>query len=694
MASSSGALVAGPVTLGGTATHDASVSVAASSGGDALCTTTALADGSWTCSLGSAPDLVGPVAVSSAGETVLLDFSVLGPPALRTDPPGTVVSSVTADEASQPVSGTGAPGAIVSVVISDVDGAGDGCSAAVAADGSWSCTVPAPPPGAGPYSVGVSQAYPWAPGVVVEGDGAAYDYEAPGVVGPGVGSGDGSGDPGGGEPGAGGPGDGGAEPPDGGGVPGGSGGGAGAGGGVPDVGGSGTPSQTPEVVLDASESSPPGGDTDESVSPIDVAAIESGAESTKSDPQSGTLATPVPHERSEASGTPGTGNNSDAGDAAETDGSTEAGDDFLAGAPALGGGGVSAFSGSLRTVGEVASIGVVGVVQLGLLVAGMLLLVMVPGGILESTVHDNWPRIERAWPITWFSALRERRRSHAGSRASVSAWVWAGGTIAVGAVASVFVAPGSEGGAWPELLALLGSFAIALSVANAVPLAATSGYAWARLRRRARLLVRPSTLLLTAGTVLLSRAAGLEPGFVFGASIGLVFAIALERASGARAVVVGTLASLLLGLGTWTAASALRSSPGAGAGDALLLDTLTAITVCTLSGPVVALLPLRFLDGHRLFAVSRGAWAGLYAVSLAAFAVVLLPLADAWSSVTTDLGWWLACLAASSAITAAVWLYFRYVPAPRHLTQPTAASEDAAPLPSRSARTSARSPAD
>jgi hypothetical protein len=328
------------------------------------------------------------------------------------------------------------------------------------------------------------------------------------------------------------------------------------------------------------------------------------------------------------------------------------------------------------------ALGAPGVVRLGLLVVGMLLLVMVPGGILESTVSANWTRITRAWPFTWFSAVRERRRP-----SPASSWVWAAATLAVGTLASVFVAPTSSAAAWPELVALVVPFAVALVVTNAVPLGATSGYAWARLRRRARLLVRPSTLLLTAATVLLSRVAGLEPGFVFGASIGLVFGIALERASGARTVVVGTLAALLLGLGSWTAASALRTSPGSGAGDTLLLDTLTAITVCTLSGPVVALLPLRFLEGHTLFQVSRPAWAALYAVALATFGLVLVPLADAWSPVATDLAWWLACLAAVSALTAAVWLYFRLVPAPRRFAltpdRLSPADDPVAPAPGR-----------
>ncbi|NQX35385.1 hypothetical protein [Herbiconiux sp. VKM Ac-2851] len=671
VADASRALQGGPAMLSGTATHDAAVTLSAGASAVALCATVALADGSWSCPIVSAPDLVGPVAVSSGGEVVLLDFSVLGPPELATDPPGTLASTVTADDLTQPVAGTGAPGASVTVSLLDIDGAGSGCSALVTAGGTWSCTVPAPPPGAGPYSVTVSQAYPWAPTVVVEGDRAEYAFEGPGVVGPGVGSGggDGSGDPGPGggggpgEPGSGGDGDG---SPD----------GTGGGGGSPGAGGpTGPDSPTPGagVPTPTSPIEPPAVPT-----PVDVSG-DAGAP-TSPDPVGGaddtTVAVVVADAMADRPATPlrpsvpapasadPVSPKTPPVDAAEG----RRDDVAEAGATAAGAASVSApvseFSGSLRTVGEALAIGAPGVVRLGLLVAGMLLLVMVPGGILESTVSENWTRISRAWPFTWFSAVRERRRP-----SPASSWIWAAATIAVGAIASVFVAPtfspSSSPAAWPELVALIVPFGVALVVANAVPLGATSGYAWARLRRRARLLVRPSTLLLTAATVLLSRVAGLEPGFVFGASIGLVFGIALERASGARTVVVGTLAALLLGVGSWTAASALRASPGSGAGDALLLDTLTAITVCTLSGPVVALLPLRFLEGHTLFRVSRLAWAALYAVALATFGAVLVPLADAWSPVATDLAWWLACLVAVSALTAAVWLYFRHVPEPR-----------------------------
>jgi hypothetical protein len=658
VADASRTLVDGPAELSGTATHDAAVTVSAGASAVALCATVALADGSWSCPIVSAPDLVGPVAVSSGGEVVLLDFSVLGPPELATDPPGTLASTVTADDLTQPVAGTGAPGASVTASLLDIDGAGSGCSALVTAGGTWSCTVPAPPPGAGPYSVAVSQAYPWAPTVVVEGEHAEYAFEGPGVVGPGVGSGggDGSGDPG--------PGGGGDGSPD----------GSGGGGGSPGAGGPTGPDSPPStpgagVPTPTSPIEPPAvptpidvsGDAGVPTSPDPVGSADDPTVAVVgADAMADLPATPLrpsaPTPVSADSVSPKTppvdaaeGRRDDVGEAGAT----------AAGAASVSDP-VSEFGGSLRTVGEALAIGAPGVVRLGLLVAGMLLLVMVPGGILESTVSDNWSRISRAWPFTWFSAVRERRRP-----SPASSWIWAAATIAVGALASVFVAPTSSPAAWPELVALIVPFAVALVVANAVPLGATSGYAWARLRRRARLLVRPSTLLLTAATVLLSRVAGLEPGFVFGASIGLVFGIALERASGARTVVVGTLAALLLGVGSWTAASALRASPGSGAGDALLLDTLTAITVCTLSGPVVALLPLSFLDGHTLFRASRPAWAALYAVTLAIFGVVLVPLADAWSPVASDLAWWLACLAAVSALTAAVWLYFRYVPDPR-----------------------------
>lgn len=698
-----------PVTITGTAPSGSTVELGAETvAGSAvsLCTTVAALDGTWSCTFSSAPDLPGPVMVAATGvaDPVAVDISVLGTPVITTDAPGALTATATPDDPSQPVSGTGAPGALVAVTISDGAGGTGGCTATVDSAGAWTCTVAALPAGPAPYAITAEQAYPWSPVFSVDATPVSYDYAGPGAVGPGVGSG--SGDP---EPGGSGGGSGGG----GGGGTGTGGGGSGAGGGTVGGGtGTGTGTGTPgagtsggsygvpgdgAIGSDAGLIGGDGGSSDGDwagegsdaweIDPSDDSGAGGAAGGGPSSSAAGTRAgAALP--RGGAGGIPAGGLAAAAGrnhlflregsrqadgrsvggasgDLLGEGGLVAGGSDLPGADRGTGGTGGTAFSGSLRTVGDVAGIGAPGMLHLGVLMAGLLLMVMVPGGILESTVHENWGRIRRAWPFTWYSALHERRAARlgvgSGARAA-SSWAWAVVTVGVAVAASVVVSPSASALDGAGMLALLVPFAIAMIVANGVPMAATSGYAWIRLRRRARLLVRPASLVLTAATVVASRLAGVEPGFVFGAVVGVAFGAALGRASGARTVVVGTSAALALGLGAWLAASALRAQPGSGAGDELVLDTLTAVTVCALSGPVVSLLPLRFLDGRRLFEVSRAGWAALYAAAAVVFGVVLLPLPDAWSAVGGDLLWWCVCLGVASAATAMVWAYFRWVP--------------------------------
>jgi hypothetical protein len=677
------------VTITGTAPSGSTVELGAETVAGStvsLCTTVAALDRTWSCTFSSAPDLPGPVMVAATGvaDPVAVDVSVLGTPVISTDAPGALTATATPDDPSQPVSGTGAPGALVAVTISDGAGGTGGCTTTVDPAGAWTCTVAALPAGPAPYAITAEQAYPWSPVFSVDATPVSYDYAGPGAVGPGVGSGSGDPDPGG----------------SGGGSGGGGTVGGGTGTGTPGAGTSGGSYGVPADGAGGSDAGLIGGDGGSSdgggagegsdaweIDPSDDSGAGGAAGGGPSSSAAGTRAgAALP--RGGAGGIPAGGLAAAAGrnhlflreGSRQADGRSVGGasGDLIGEGGLAGGGGDlpgagrgtdasrgTAFSGSLRTVGDVAGIGAPGVLHLGVLVAGLLLMVMVPGGILESTVHENWGRIRRAWPFTWFSALHERRaaRLGAGSGAkAASSWAWAAVTVGVAVAASVVVSPSTSALDGAGMLALLVPFAIAMIVTNGVPMAATSGYAWVRLRRRARLLVRPASLVLTAATVVASRLAGAEPGFVFGAVIGVAFGVALGRASGARTVVVGTSAALALGLGAWLAASALRSQPGSGAGDALVLDTLTAVTVCALSGPVVSLLPLRFLDGRRLFEVSRAGWAALYAAAVVVFGVVLLPLPDAWSAVGGDLLWWCVCLGVASAATAMVWAYFRWAP--------------------------------
>ena len=360
----------------------------------------------------------------------------------------------------------------------------------------------------------------------------------------------------------------------------------------------------------------------------------------------------------------GLGGRDASGGAARSDDATVVADGVPA-VPALveRAGELSGFGLSLASIDDVLGRGPASAVFLGALIAGVLLLVILPGGLLEATVHDNLPRIRRSRPI---QALEGRVRRPRHGRPSFSRPVRSalgiGTVVAVGALASVVVSP--EAGFDPVTGRLFLAFLLASVVVNGVTLSVSAGFARHGLRVRAVPSARPTVLVLTAVSVMVSRVVGLEPGFVFGAVIALQLGATLSARRSARLVVVSTSTLLALGLAAWAVQNALR----AGAVEhpdvfsALLLDTATAVTVCALSGPIVSLLPMRFLDGPALFRRSKTAWALLYAVSAAAFGFVLLPLPDAWSAIGGDQLLWFVAFGAFAVLSVGVWAWFRFVP--------------------------------
>ncbi len=323
----------------------------------------------------------------------------------------------------------------------------------------------------------------------------------------------------------------------------------------------------------------------------------------------------------------------------------------------------SEFSLSLVTVGEVVSRGPASVVVLGALIAGAMLLVIVPGGLLESTLHDNLPRLRRSRVAqALLGATRRPRHGRAPRSPRMRSAVGIGSVVALGALASVAVSPSAAFD--PPTVRLFLAFLLASVVVSGVTLGVSAFYARRVWGIRAVPYARPTVLTLTVVSVVVSRVVGLEPGFVFGAVIALQFGAALGNRRSARRIVVSTAALLALGVSAWMAQSALRADAVAhpDAFSALLLDTVTAVTVGALSGPIVSLLPLRFLDGQSLYTQTKAGWAALYAVSAAVFGFVLLPLPDAWSTVGGDQLLWFVALAAFATLSLAVWAWFRFVP--------------------------------
>jgi len=642
-----------------------------------LCTTTVEASGTWSCLVTEAPDFRGPVTFTNGVEVRELDFGLIHAPHVTTDAgdPSSLTSTQTFDDPTQLVDGSGAPGAIVTVELNG----GGGCSATVDPTGLWSCALTTLPTGVGPYTLTVGQSYadapsqrafaepvafliggttivgpvvpmppvipeppavpgpPLAPEPPAQPGSVATEPVAP-VAGPPVsGSGDGDasqlGD--GGDSGS-------------------------AGASARRGGGAGEPIDV------AGGASGPGGVAEAGAGAGGVTTSQTGAGPAGTGYKILGRASRGGGHSSEQ--VPGDGSHSPAGAAGRDDATVVA--DGIPAVPSLveRGGELSGFGLSLATIDDVVGRGPVSALVLGAFVAGVLLLVILPGGLLEATVHDNLPRIRRSRAVrAVFGRVRQPRHGRAAFPRVVRSALGIGTVVAVGALASVAVSPAA--GFDPVTVRLFLAFLLASVVVNGVTLTVSAGFARHGLGVRALPAARPTVLVLTVVSVVVSRVVGLEPGFVFGAVISLHIGAALSVRRSARLVVVSTSALLALGVAAWLAQNALRDGAvQAGAAShpdaftALLLDSATAVTVCALSGPIVSLLPLRFLDGQALFRHSKAGWITLYVIAVGAFGFVLLPLPDAWSAIGGDQLLWFAALAAFALLSLGVWAWFRFVP--------------------------------
>ncbi len=133
-------------TISGSAEPSSTVTVRDGPGGPVLCTATANASGSWTCTpstpLTDGPHTLSTTATDPTGNTgpaastpVVIDSTAPVDPTVIAPTAGAIVSDTTPT-----ISGTGEPSSTVKVM----DGAGGPviCTAVVQADGNWSCTPP------------------------------------------------------------------------------------------------------------------------------------------------------------------------------------------------------------------------------------------------------------------------------------------------------------------------------------------------------------------------------------------------------------------------------------------------------------------------------------------------------------------------------------------------------------------------
>jgi hypothetical protein len=287
---------------------------------------------------------------------------------------------------------------------------------------------------------------------------------------------------------------------------------------------------------------------------------------------------------------------------------------------------------------------------------GFLLFVAVPSELLEATVRENYTGM-----FGWLAPVRRRWDSLRARLRAITLPPAVSATI-VGVAATIilaFASPtfGFNGASLRLLLALFISVVVInVGISSIVQLVARQ-----RLHLASSLEALPATLLLVAASVLISRALGVEPGFLFGFVLGIKFAVELGKRREALLALLSIGLTMVVGVGAWLGYSALERAniPDHGFGILLSREVLVAITAEALATMVIGLLPLAFFDGRIIWDWSKWAWAGTYVVALVLFIVIILPQSDNWGKSSAALIGWGGVFIIFSIIAVGLWVWFQ-----------------------------------
>jgi len=187
----------------------------------------------------------------------------------------------------------------------------------------------------------------------------------------------------------------------------------------------------------------------------------------------------------------------------------------------------------------------------------------------------------------------------------------------------------------------------------------------------------PAALIIVALSVVVSRLADISPGFLFGLVMGVAYARELKVVQEAKLALLGAAFTIAAGILAWLGFSALRAAGGSGFWYELSLETLVAITLEAIGTMIIAMLPLTFLDGKTIFRWNKWAWAGIYLLTVAVFAVIVMPISNNWGAMTAPIFGWGTLFVVFAIVAFGTWAVFRFVPGRKAATtsSPEAAEE-------------------
>ena len=135
----------------------------------------------------------------------------------------------------------------------------------------------------------------------------------------------------------------------------------------------------------------------------------------------------------------------------------------------------------------------------------------------------------------------------------------------------------------------------------------------------------PLGLVVAAACVLVSRVTDFQPGYFYGLVCGIAFGTQLAKQERGHTAAASVLTTMTFAVVAWFFWSLVHPHTSGAPWPVILVDDfLASVFVGGLVGNVIALLPLRSLQGGALIAWHRGVWAVVFAVAVFGLVQVLL----------------------------------------------------------------------
>jgi hypothetical protein len=295
--------------------------------------------------------------------------------------------------------------------------------------------------------------------------------------------------------------------------------------------------------------------------------------------------------------------------------------------------------------------------------AFIMLLLGAPTTVFNSTLSANRVLIER-----WIRRRRPRQMRRIGflGRISVAIGAWSRSWVGlvlylgVAAVLYAFLKPDFPGNGGARTLF---TAAFGIAVGTAVSQLPSEWYVRRHHGERGKVQVALWTLGLALGCVVATRLTSVQPGYIYGIIGTFTFTVALTKDDRGRMAFAGMSALLGVGVAAWLIRIPFEPVTGVVGGDlaSVANELLTDTFVSAVQGAAIALIPLRYLTGERLFDWSRPRWLALWAASLLLFAHVILYPVSSYGAHPSPTGLWTVAITVVvySLVALGFWWFFR-----------------------------------